>query len=146
MKDYETLKRSTLPENSDPLIIELVFDTSQSQGSVRDRVFDALPGTNVEAQAVFDAEADRFHFISFPDIDPHGQEPQIFAFARSLRVQLKGGRSQPRPARQPVWRRACGQRELIRLLRNPARQFATLRMAPSTSENAIGLGSNPRAR
>jgi len=95
VKDYDTLTRSTLPQDRDPLVIELVFDTPQSQVSVQDRVSVSLPGADVQAQAVFDADADRFHFISFPDIDPHGQEPQIFAFARSMRVPLKAAEANP---------------------------------------------------
>ena len=92
---YDALIKTTIRDDRDPLDIELVFAAPLSQTEVQARVATALPGVDARAEAAFDAEGDRFHFITFPDIDPHGQEREVFAFARALRAEMRADEANP---------------------------------------------------
>ena len=83
---YDQLTRSDIPQDRDPLSVELVTQGPVSQSQMDERVRAALPNATFSVEAAFDASGDRYHFVDFPDIDPRGQETRIFEFARALRA------------------------------------------------------------
>ena len=92
---YADLQRGPIPQGRDPLSIELVTAEPVSENEISARVRDALPDATFAVEAAFDADADRYHFVDFPDIDPHGQEADIFAFARDLRAATQTQEANP---------------------------------------------------
>ncbi|WP_271948278.1 S8 family peptidase [Ruegeria faecimaris] len=95
MQEYDALTRSDVSLDGDPLVIEVVSDTPQSLSAIQERVGSALPDVATSTQAVFDADADRFFFVEFPEIDPKGQEREVFAFGRALRMALDVAEANP---------------------------------------------------
>lgn len=82
---YNQLERGDVPDDRDPLSIELVSQAPISQAEMEAQVRAALPDAAFTVEAAFDATADRYHFVDFADIDPRGQEAKVFEFARALR-------------------------------------------------------------
>ncbi|WP_295316425.1 S8 family serine peptidase [Roseobacter sp.] len=82
---YNALARGPLADDRDPLSVELVTAEPVPDAVITDRVRAALPEADFTVEAAFDATADRYHFVDFPDIDPHGQERAVFEFSRDLR-------------------------------------------------------------
>ncbi|WP_417605244.1 S8 family peptidase [Primorskyibacter flagellatus] len=93
--EYAALISTPASDDRDPLHIELVYDAPLSQAEVQTRLSNALPEVNARAEAAFDANGDRFFFITFPEIDPHGQEREVFAFARALRSEMQAAEANP---------------------------------------------------
>lgn len=92
---YDTFVRGTVPEDHDPLSIELVTADPTTQQDIEARVAAALPDANFDVEATFDAASDRYFFVDFPDIDPHGQETKAFEFARALRAATEVAEANP---------------------------------------------------
>ena len=92
---YANLQRGPLPQDRDPLSIELVSSAPVSEAEISARVRNALPDATFTVEAAFDADADRYHFVDFPDVDPHEQEAEIFAFARDLRAATQTQEANP---------------------------------------------------
>ena len=88
MQEFDALSRSDASPDRDPLILEAVSETPLPLSEIQERVATVLPDANATTEAIFDAESDRFFFVEFPEIDPKGQEREVFAFARALRVAL----------------------------------------------------------
>lgn len=95
MQEFDALTRTDASPDRDPLTIEVVSETPQALTAIHERVETAMPGVNFTAEAVFNDEADRFFFVEFPEIDPKGQEPQVFAFARAFRTALDAAEANP---------------------------------------------------
>ncbi|MEW9920941.1 S8 family serine peptidase [Marimonas sp. MJW-29] len=92
---YNSLERGGVPEGRDPLSVELVTAAPTTSEAMRARVAAALPDAAFDVEATFDAEEDRYFFVDFPDIDPHGQEIKVFEFARALRRDTDAQESNP---------------------------------------------------
>ncbi|TCS64528.1 subtilase family protein [Primorskyibacter sedentarius] len=92
---YDTLIETPGRDDRDPLSIELVFAAPLSQAEVQARLATVLPDVEARAEAVFDENGDRFHFVTFAKIDPHGQEREVFAFARELRREMEAEEANP---------------------------------------------------
>ncbi|MEM7320643.1 MAG: hypothetical protein AAF408_16680, partial [Pseudomonadota bacterium] len=95
MQDFEALTRSDVPTDRDPLVIEIVYDAPLPLPEFQQRVETALPGATFNAEAVFGSDEDRFFFVEFPEIDPKGQEGQVFSFARAFRAALDAAEANP---------------------------------------------------
>ncbi|MDQ7261897.1 S8 family serine peptidase [Paracoccus sp. PS-1] len=95
MASFMALRQGIPVEGVDPLTVELVYAAEQPAEAVRTRVAATLPDAELSVEPVFDAEADRYFFVDFPRIDPHGQEREIFAFARELRAAVGAAEANP---------------------------------------------------
>lgn len=92
---YDALTRGTLAEGRDPLSIELVMAEETTQDAVTALVAAAVPDAQFAVEAAFDANADRYFFVDFTDIDPRGQEAEVFEFARALRAATNAAEANP---------------------------------------------------
>lgn len=79
------LNRSSDGDDEVHLVIELVFEAVQPEATIADLMATAVPDTITTVEAAFDAEADRFFFVTFPSATSQGQERAAFEFARALR-------------------------------------------------------------
>ena len=95
LETYDVLEKGTVAEGRDPLSVELVADAETTTEDIEARVSAALPEGSFSVEAVFDPAADRYFFVDFPDIDPHGQEREVFAFARDLRQATETAEANP---------------------------------------------------
>jgi len=77
------------------IVIELVFDSFFAEDEIRQRVRDALPDTETEVEAVFDAAGDYFFFVTLPGTNAAGAESEVFAFARRMRAELSAREANP---------------------------------------------------
>ncbi len=92
---YDALERGTLPEDRDPLSVELVTAEHATEEAMAARVREALPDATFAVEAASDPTSDRYFFVDFPDIDPKGQEARVFEFARALRQATETQEANP---------------------------------------------------
>ncbi len=92
---YNQLQRGVVQEDRDPLSVELVTAEPVSQDEMAARVRAALPDAVFSVEASFDPDSDRYHFVDFSDVDPHGQEAKVFEFARELRRSVGAQEANP---------------------------------------------------
>ncbi|MEP5732058.1 MAG: S8 family serine peptidase [Sulfitobacter sp.] len=92
---YTQLRRGPVPQDREPLSIELVTQTPLSQAKMREKVQVVLPEAVLDVEATFDAGNDRYFFVDFPEVDPLGQEARIFEFARALKTATEVQEANP---------------------------------------------------
>jgi len=93
--EFDALTRTDPETLLDPLTLELVFDPPLDQAEVVKRVATALRDAGAAVSAAFDSQDDRFFFVDFADIDPKGQEAEVFAFARAMGVAAQAQEVNP---------------------------------------------------
>ncbi len=96
LQDYVARLRDPEPTTVEQALqIELVFDAPLGVDALAARIAALLPDTAATIETAFGAEADRFHFVTFPDLRADGQEATVFAFARALRPALEALQANP---------------------------------------------------
>ncbi len=92
---YQVLTANEAAAGSDPIIIELVFAEPQNPAEVEAQITEQLPDAPVSVTTAFGGDTDQFLFAAFDGIRERGQEPEIFALARQLRVALDALEANP---------------------------------------------------
>ncbi|MHC9234799.1 S8 family peptidase [Pseudooceanicola sp. 502str34] len=92
---FSTLQRLPDLAADESLIVELVFDAPRPPQDLAAALTALLPEAAPLVTPAFEAEADRFFFVTFPGIPAEGQEPRVFAFARALKEALGASDANP---------------------------------------------------